>query len=527
MRYTYYIFIFISLAILGTACNDYLDVNTNPNQATSAAPELILSQALTATANTLNTFNSYGSQIGGYAANAGGYGGFNELVTYSYTSGNYSGLWASVYDNLEDYQYIIDNSTDEEHYYFNGTATIMKVYSYQLLVDAYNNIPYTDALKGANSLSPAFDDAASVYADLAVQVDDAISTINKGLALEGSGGVKKLGSFDVLFKGDMTKWKQLANTIKLRLLVRGNGKVTFSSTSFSSDGFLGADALVNPGYSRDNNKQNPAWSTWAYSYTGGAAIKSWIPTKFIMAFYDGTKLLDTLRGAAIYYEFPSTGTNQLGHEGNEVPSCPTGSFWYPSSERTGTAAGNTTGTLKGPNAGYPLFTAAESYFLQAEAAVKGIFTGNSKSLFESGIKSSFNYIYKLPDGTVSADTFKTSDLRIDYMVKKYNEANSSNYFVNFDLATTTEKQIEAIITQKYIALNFVHSHEGWNEYRRTGYPAISGTGATSTFASIVSQSTRADRLPSRILYPATEIAYNGANVPQGINSFTSLIFWAK
>jgi hypothetical protein len=113
------------------------------------------------------------------------------------------------------------------------------------------------------------------------------------------------------------------------------------------------------------------------------------------------------------------------------------------------------------------------------------------------------------------------------MVKKYNEANSSNYFVNFDLATTTEKQIEAIITQKYIALNFVHSHEGWNEYRRTGYPAISGTGATSTFASIVSQSTRADRLPSRILYPATEIAYNGANVPQGINSFTSLIFWAK
>ncbi|HEY9046806.1 MAG TPA: SusD/RagB family nutrient-binding outer membrane lipoprotein [Ohtaekwangia sp.] len=521
MRYTYYILIFIGLAVLGTACNDYLDVNTNPNSATSAAPELILSQALTATAYTLNGFNTYGSQIGGYAANAGGYGGFNELVTYNYTSGNYSGLWTSVYDNLEDYQYIIDNSEDEEHYYFKGVASIMEAHGFQLLVDAYNNIPYSDALKGANSLSPAFDDAASVYAGLAAQLDDAISTINKGLALEATGGVKKLGSYDVLFAGDMTKWKQLANTLKLRLVVRGNGKVTFSSTSFSSDGFLTTDALINPGFARDNNKQNPAWSTWAYSYTGAAATKSWIPSTFIMAFYDGTKLLDTLRGAAIYYQFPKTGTNQLGFEGSAVPSCPTGSFWYPSTERTGTAAGNTTGTLKGPNAGYPLLTAAESYFLQAEAVVRNIVSSSStaKTLFTDGITASFNYIYMLPDKSISGSP--SSD------ATKYLNANSSSYLVNFDQATTTEHQIEAIITQKYIALNFIHSHEGWNEYRRTGYPAVSGTGATTTFASTTSQSTRADRLPSRILYPSTEVAYNGANVPQGISPFTSLIFWAK
>jgi hypothetical protein len=317
----------------------------------------------------------------------------------------------------------------------------------------------------------------------------------------------------------MVKWKHLANTIKLRLLVRGNGKVTFSSTSFSSDGFLSVDALIDPGYSRDNNKQNPAWSTWAYSYTGGAAIKSWIPTKFIMAFYDGTKLTDAKRGAAIYYQYPSTGTNQLGHEGNEVPSCPTGSFWYPGSERAGTAAGKATGVLKGPDAGYPLFTAAESYFLQAEAAVRGIVSGTAKTLFNSGISASFSYLYMLPSGTISGDDSGDASA--------YISTNSSSYLVNFDLATTTEQKVEAIITQKYIALNFVHSHEGWNEYRRTGYPAVSGTGATSTFASTVSQSTRADRLPSRILYPATEIAYNGANVPQDINTFTSLIFWAK
>ena len=99
---------------------------------------------------------------------------------------------------------------------------------------------------------------------------------------------------------------------------------------------------------------------------------------------------------------------------------------------------------------------------------------------------------------------------------------------NFALATSTAQQIEAIITQKYIALNFVNSEEAWNEYRRTGYPmVVPGGPAYATFASTVSESTRADKLPARILYPSTEGSYNTANVPQNINPFTSTIFWAK
>jgi hypothetical protein len=94
------------------------------------------------------------------------------------------------------------------------------------------------------------------------------------------------------------------------------------------------------------------------------------------------------------------------------------------------------------------------------------------------------------------------------------------------LAGSDEDKIEAIITQKYIALNMVNSHEGWNEFRRTGYPSVSGTSAVSTFASKASQSTRPDRLPTRILYPTSELQYNPANV-KTINPFSSLIFWAK
>lgn len=517
-----HIITFLVLAVLGTSCSDYLDVNTNTNQATTVSPELVLPQAIAATAQVLNRYNTYGMETGGYGANAGGYGGFNEFVTYNYTSNTFSDLWPNTYDNLQDYQYIIDNTEGKETYsYYNAAAKIMKAHGFQLLVDTYGNVPYSDALKGANLLTPKYDDAAAIYTDLAAQLDIAIATINTANAAKAGGATMiNLGAADVLFGGDMTKWAQFANTIKLRLVVRATGKTTFANSAFDAAGFLTDDALINPGYTRDNNRQNPQWNQWAYTYTGSAANKSWIPTNFILSFYDGSKLKDEGRGSAIYYKFPATGVNQLGVENNSVPSSPTGGFWYSGTDRTGTTAGDVPGTLKGPDAGYPVITVAESDFLQAEAVVRGILkSGDAKTLFENGIKASFDYIYQLPDGSLSGDAAGDAT--------KYITDNQSNYLANFTLATTDARKVEAIITQKYVALNFVNSNEGWNEYRRTGYPAVSGTSARGTFASTVSQSPRPDRLPTRILYPASEASYNAANLPQGISPFTTLIFWAK
>ena len=511
-----------------TSCDEILDINTNPNQATIVSPELVLPLALTTTASVLNQYNNYGMQVGGYAANAGGYGGFNETVSYAYTPNNYSNLWPATYDNLEDYQYIINKTATEPiNGYFFAVAKIMRAYDFELLVDAYNDVPYTQALKGAGSLTPTYDNAATVYASLASELDEAIATIH---ATNDLATKNPIDNYDVVFSGNMDRWIQLANTIKLRLIVRATGKATFANTTFDQLGFLTTDALINPlnakgstlGFTRDNGKQNPAWNTWAFSYTGSAGNKAWIPTTFIMTFYNGTKINDPGRGAAMYYQFPGTGTNQLGIESTGIPKSPDGSFWYPSTNRDGKSAGNARGALKGPDASYPLFTAAESYFLQAEAVVVGIsgVTGTASALFQSGISASFRYLYILPNGTQSGNYVAD--------VATYLTNNNSNRLVNFSLAGTNAERIEAIITQKYIALNMVNSHEGWNEYRRTGYPAVSGTSATTTFASAASQSTRPDKLPTRILYPSSEIQYNAANVPSATtNSFSSMIFWAK
>ena len=514
------IILFAGIIVLGTSCKKYLSINTDPNRAISATPQLILPQALTATANNLNGFNSYGAQLVGFMANAGGYGGFGTAISYNFSASDFSGRWSTTYDNLEDYQTIINESAGVPAYsYFDAVARIMRAHGFQLLVDAYNNVPYKDALLGGSNLTPTYSDAKDIYKDLASQLDTAIAHINVGM---NTPGVTPLGNSDVMFKGNLTKWKQFANTLKLRLLIHGNGKVTFANTTFDAAGFLTTDALVNPGFTRDNGKQNPKWNSWGFGYTGSDANKAWMPSNYVLTFYNGKKLLDSGRGKATYYLYPNTPTNRLGVEGGSITPSPSGSFWYPGTNRNGTSAGNTTGPLKGPEAGMPVITAAESYFLQAEGVVRGIITGDAGSLFNNGITASFTYLYTLPDGTVSSSA--AADAVATYLAN-----NATSYLAKYSLASTTAQQIEAIITQKYIALNMVNSDEPWNDYRRTHYPTIistPGADGTQTFASSVSESTRPDKLPTRILYPSSEGQFNGANAPKGISPFSSLVFWA-
>ena len=512
--------------LFGSSCKKYLAINTNPNNATTATPEAILPQAIVSTASNMSGFNNYGAELVGYAANAGGYGGFGSNWTYNFAPTDYSTLWSNTFNTLQDFQAVMTYSAaDTTHGLFNAVARIMKVYNYQLLVDTYNNIPYSQALQGANDATPKYDDAKTVYPALAVQLDSAIAIINGAASSQAA----LTSATDPMFGGNMTSWIQFANTLKLRLILRASAVVSFANTSFDPAGFLAADAIVNPGYAKVSGQQNPTWNYWVQTYAGGNGQRAWMPATYSFAYYDGSKLTDTFRGMAIYYTFPKTPNNQLGNGASSVPSAPsTTNGWYSGSTST---LGNAVGVMKGYNMGQPLLLAAESYFLQAEGQMRSIITssGTVDSLFYMGIKSSFKYTYELPDDkTIGEDTYGNN---LDYVHddSAYLAENNTSYLVNFSLAGTPAQQLEAIITQKYIALNMVNSQESWNEYRRTGYPTCSqfNNDPVNSFASTLSQSSRPDKLPTRILYPASEYSYNAANVPTGISPYTSLIFWAK
>ncbi|ATL45801.1 SusD/RagB family nutrient-binding outer membrane lipoprotein [Chitinophaga caeni] len=521
----------LSLIVLGavamSSCKKYLDVNNNPNQATESSPELLLPQALTYSAANIPSLSDYGDWQVGYIANAGGFGGWGSTLTYNYSSDSYTSVWTNQYDVLNDYQTIIKYAeSDPKYVYYNAVARIMKVFHFQVLVDNYNDIPYSQALKGLDDIAPSYDNAEAVYKDLYLQLDSAISMIKNAeepiVSLENS-----IGSADVMFHTgtNMTNWLKFANSLKLKLLIRASNTSALDGVSMDfSDGFLTEDAGVNPGYSKNDGKQNPTWQTYHSTYSGSRQTTGFsrVPTPFILSFYNGVKISDQ-RGYAMYYSFPNTGTNQLGYTGDDATAGPGGTSWYTGSSRSYNAdEADAVGVLKNRAMDQPVMLLAESKFLEAEAYMKGILPGDAKKAFYDGMLASYTYLFSTYDGR-----FVEGDPAV--IMAEDTAENNANALVNWDLATTNDQKLEAIITQKYIALNFIHGHESWAEYRRTGYPrnAVSNNpDPITSFISLNSSVTTPDRLPGRILYPSSEFQVNSENVPTGL-TVNDYVFWDR
>ncbi|MEP1088512.1 SusD/RagB family nutrient-binding outer membrane lipoprotein [Algoriphagus sp.] len=508
-----------------TSCDSFLGDNVNPNDATSATPELVLPNALTRTASLLRSYNTSAMWINGYTVNAGGFGGWGSVVTYNYTTDSYNGTWSATYDDLINYEYIINTTAeDPSKAYFNAVARVMKAWDFHMLVDVFGDVPYTEGLKGAENVTPAYDDQVAIYQDLVAQLNTAIDL------LTNSSGANGLGSADVMFGGDVNKWAKFANTLKLRLLIRMSSSSetsAFAATQFASMntslGFITEDAQVNPGYIATAGKQNPYWDVYHTSAAGAlsGSGRSAIPSEYVYSFYNGVKLLDEGRGAATYRGFPAgTPKGQLGNLVDNPAALANQTAWYVGTG-TGTNATDAIGLLKGRTASVPMMLAAESYFLQAEAYMKGFLSGDDKAAFENGVIASFRYLYKEINGNVKAGL----DPKADFETYKMDNPNS--YLVNYNLATSKEQKLEAIITQKYIAYNFINAHETWSDFRRTTYPKIvnGSSNPTASFASILSTSPRPDELPVRWLYASSEFQLNPASVPSGVNQFSTLIFW--
>jgi Starch-binding associating with outer membrane len=143
-----------------------------------------------------------------------------------------------------------------------------------------------------------------------------------------------------------------------------------------------------------------------------------------------------------------------------------------------------------------LMTAAEAFFLQAEAVQRGFATGDAKAFYEDGVKEAFT-----ASGLTVADA-------TTYLAKSV---------ANVSWASSTDK-IEAIITQKWIAMFSLTGFEAWSEVRRTGFPRVP----------LATKAVQA-KAPARLFYPTSEIATNSDNVTaQNVTSqFDNKIFWAK
>lgn len=492
--------VFLSIAVGVAGCKkDYFNLDENPNLPSVSTPGLLLTGALKGTAQIINTnFSTYGVWVSHYTP-SGNYVPNASLFTYNFTNADYQ-VWAPLYLNAGNYDVIEKNSTgDPKLANFKAIASIMKAYDFQALVDIYNNVPYSQAFKGIDNISPAYDKGEMIYDDLVKKLDSAIVTIKTADVT-----AQKPGTSDIMFQGNMTKWIKFANTLKLRLLLRQwnltakRPALIAAGAATEAEGYIdeSASGEVNPGYANSDSKngqQSPYWANFGFDQSNNA-------TSNHEYFRANTYTIDKLNS----YKDPRV--RRL------YDSLPDGTvkgnfFGDPNARSNATTSAIGPGLLKSATQNAVILSASESLFLQAEAKVVGVLSGGvagAKDVYERGITASF-VVLGVPDAVNAA--------------KSYYQSDEPKANVNF--TASAGKEVEAIITQKWIALTGYNSLEAYNEQRRTGFPSDL---PLSKAAGVLGST-----LPSRIFYPSSEYQQNAANVAKEgtIDRFTSKIFWAK
>ncbi len=255
-------FIIVVAAFLAAGCGkDYLSsLQNNPNAPTSSAatPALVLPGTITSLVNTLNgggpnTSYEYPSVWLGYWNYAPGYS-FNPIPANYIMSSTTPQLWDQYYGILSNLNFIIqtaDATGDTKYANYKGIANVLTAMCYKNLVDLYNNIPYSQALKAQANFYPNYDNGSDIYDSLVAKLDLTIAGLQS--ALTDANAVLPTND-DIVFGGTMQNWILLANTVKLNLLVQQSAvsaKASFLATeaaNTASVGYLTSDAMANPGY---------------------------------------------------------------------------------------------------------------------------------------------------------------------------------------------------------------------------------------------------------------------------------------
>jgi len=377
------------------------------------------------------------------------------------SAGMVSGAWRNMFDALTDIRNIKKNAEATNNWNYYLIATCLEVYSSQILVDMFGTIPYTEANNTA-ILNPAFESGEVVYDNMVLDLQDALSR-----DLSASPFDNAPGSSDFIFGGNMDSWTRFANTLLLKVYLRQSEARTSVAqagiTSLINSGaqFLTEDAAVTQ-FSDEASKRNPLYENEREQLNVGTNLRASVTLGSFLQ-----------NGADPRLPFVYDGTN-FQIQGNYNDGLPTSSVIIMAYDD-------------------PVFfiSAAESYFLQAEAAVRYMSGANAEVLYGLGVEAAFDR-YGL-DGS-------------GLLAGLYAYPNGSD-----------DENIKAIITQKWVSLFPGNGYESFIEQNRTGFPEISGVAQDDASyvpgeLSYSVEGRTGGLFPKRFLYPLDEHQRN-TNAP--------------
>ena len=540
-----------------------LDINTDPNNASEASLNLLLTGAMY---EGLNTFASglNNTTMGFQAINTSSDG-------FDFTNSSWNGTWNFLYSGpLKDLEEIIIAADPEVNPHYLGIAQIMKAYYFTTMVDLWGDVPYSEAFKGNGEdpiTEPAYDSGASIYADAFSLLDQAIINLAK------SQGVSTKG--DILYGGNVTKWRKAAKSLKLKLLINtrnvdsnavaiqaliSEGDLILSSTN---DFQLRFSSLKNPDNRHPMYKSGYAGGEAGYSYFGHQLMYEMLSSKDPRTpFYfkrQTSIILDpedptskqtipcSQRDDCVYNYFVTSSkvTNGVfgvdpdglsesqqnylagffGRDRSDPSGIPndnpirTTVGAYPAAGLFDVSASQTGGNKFGTGDGiFPIITSwmVKFWMLEAQIAL-AVNTGYTEAdLMADAIGDQIDKVISVgtaADPQASSDItswptlynwpiiFKTKTDYINNITSDYPSDGSDNLRLNFTLK------------QAWFA-NFGNGFEGYNSFRRTGYPSD-----IQTPLQLIRQ--YALTLP----YAQDEINLNPNTPQKAYDSPSSAVFW--
>ncbi|MCO5239447.1 MAG: SusD/RagB family nutrient-binding outer membrane lipoprotein [Chitinophagaceae bacterium] len=504
--------IFFFFLFLVSCTKDFEEINSNPNSPEKiTTPGVLFTNVIRGSVND-NFSSSYRMGVIVGDMNYNNFSGDFSNWARADASGLF--LW-KYYDYIRDLNEVISIADAGGMGNYKGIALVLRSWMFQNLTDLYGPIPFREAanakLEGINR--PKYEQQQTIYQGLLADLEEASTLL-------GSTTEKVEG--DILFSGDISRWKKFSTGLMIRLLMRQSKQVDPSSAL--------ANILNNPGkyplftsnadqaalqYIADNDgNSSPLFTRSASDYVTSTRVSKNL--------VDNLKLLNDPRLPV--YALPTQvsvvgtnpdpagfdyvgGVNANGPLGDPRNFSAPGILWAPRSYSPDLASRDATQGI--------ILTYSEEQFNLAEAAEKGYISGGAaaaEAYYLNGIKDQFAY-YAGRVGTRYAASY--------LKLKGEDVIPGDSYYTQSDVAYTgtQEQKLEKIARQKWLSLYFV-GFEAWFEWRRTGFPGIVvGTQGPGYIA-------------RRCLYPADETRINVDNYNQavqwlGADDLKSRVWWDK
>ena len=356
---------------------------------------------------------------------------------------------------------------EEGQYIAVGIAKILYAYSLSVATDYFGEMPHTEALKGSENRTPAFDDQETIYEFLQQILDEAIVDLDR----ESIGDIEKI---DLIFQGDKEMWKKTAYALKARFYNRlsnidpqtsAQDALDAASNAFASE----SENFIFDGYFSGNTNDNP-WNGWQEREDTYAVSETFL------------NLVNSFNDPA--YTDPRADL-WFSRIGGEFVGAPSGEA---QSDLTHVTYSAPTDMVLFDEAPQPMITYDEVKFIEAEAHLRLGNTTEANNAYEEAVVAACRRA-----GVTESDISAYTSQGIVF-------PGSGNL------------TIDHIIGQKNISHWMFQSIEAYNDFRRTGIPQMNNPGGT----------------PLRLPYPPTEISRN-PNTPTNINNVTiyqTPVWWA-